>query len=360
MKDNEKIEHDPANYPDYVEKVFEFRISGGQKPERLDKFLTRSITNASRTKVQKAIQDGTVSVNGDIVKPSYKICPGDHVLCKILKPPPIQLVPEDIPLDIKYEDDDLLVVNKPAGMVTHPGYGNRYGTLVNALLYHLGHRESIDVESPDDDEDEDNEDFDEGSVFSDSSIRPGIVHRLDKDTSGLLVIAKNTSVHTKLQEQFADRTIERFYYAIVWGRYDEDSGTYEGNIGRSPRDRKLFSVVKRSGKPAYTDFEVIGRYEYAALVKIKLRTGRTHQIRVHFSHNNHPVFGDNDYGGDKLVHGGHNKKWRDMAYKALKIADRQMLHAKILGFNHPVKNEFMRFESELPEDMKQLNQILKI
>ncbi len=341
------------NYPDYIEAIFKFNIPSGQIPLRLDVFLTNSIKNATRTKVQKAIDAGTVTVNGKIKKASYKILPDDKIVCKLMKPPPMELVPENIKLDIAYEDDTLLVVNKPAGMVTHPGFGNRYGTLVNAILYYLGQRESISIEV------DDEEEIEESKVFASQDIRPGIVHRLDKNTSGLLVIAKNSIDHSKLAEQFHDRTIERFYYALVWGNLKEDEGHFEGNIARSPRDRKLFTVVKKGGKTAYTDYWVLERYDFLTLVKIKLRTGRTHQIRVHFSFNNHQVFGDGDYGGRAILYGGSNKKNKDLAGKCLKIAKRQMLHAKILGFSHPETKERLLFESELPDDFTEVLNILR-
>ncbi len=335
------------NYPEYIEKVYEFKAPSGKIPERLDVFLTNNIRNATRNKVQKAIEDGFVTVNDKISKANKKIQPGDEIVCKIMKPPPIELIPENIPLKIVFEDEHLIVVDKPAGMVTHPGFGNRYGTLVNAVLYHLGFRESILVETNEEDDDAQ----DEGIVFASDAIRPGVVHRLDKDTSGLLVVSKNPVIHAKLAKQFADRTIQRYYNALVWGNYDEEEGTYYGNIGRSSRDRKLFAVVKRDGKVAITDYKVLKRFEYLTLMQVKLRTGRTHQIRVHFSHNRHPVFGDPDYGGDSITHGGNNPKFKVLAEKMLKTINRQMLHAKTLGFTHPETKEFLEFESELPADM---------
>lgn len=343
------------NYPDYVEKVFEFHLPPNKVPERLDVFLTENIRNATRSKVQKAIAEGTVLINNKIAKANKKIQPGDHIICKIMKPPPIELVPENIPLEIKYEDEYLMVVNKPQGMVTHPGFGNRYGTLVNAVLYHLGIRDAIQIEGKDDEE----EVADEGMIFASDEIRPGVVHRLDKDTSGLLVISKNPVIHAKLAEQFADRTIARYYFALVWGKFEEDEGTYTGDIGRSQRDRKLFAVVKKDGKPSITDYKVIERFDYLTLVRIKLRTGRTHQIRVHFSHNHHPVFGDKDYGGDKVVAGFNNQRFRKRAEELLKKINRQMLHAKTLGFTHPVSNEFIEFDSEIPDDFANILKQLK-
>lgn len=339
------------NHPERIETVFKFMIPGGQTPERVDVYLTNSIQNATRNKVQKAIDMGLVTVNGKVIKSSRKIQPNDIIICKIYRLPPLQLIPQNIPIDIIYEDEHLLVVNKPAGMVSHPGFGNRYGTLVNAMLYHLGQREAIQIDI-DDDDDEDVQD--EGMIFANSDIRPGIVHRLDKDTSGLMLIAKNSTILAQLQKQFADRTVSREYYALLWGEMPEDNGTIEGDIGRSQRDRKLFAVVKRGGKPAITDYFTIEKFDYLTLCKMKLRTGRTHQIRVHCSNIKHPVFGDPSYGGDAILYGGHNLKFRHKAEKALKMIDRQMLHAKSITFYHPVVKDTMKFESQLPEDFQNI------
>lgn len=342
------------NYPDYIEKKFVFNITHGVKPERIDSYLVRQVMNATRTKVQDAIDKGMVLLNGKEVKASRRIQPGDVIECTLMKPPPIELIPENIPLEIQYEDDYLLVVNKPAGMVTHPGFGNRYGTLVNALLWYFGTRESVKIEI-----DEEEPDFDNSILFRSEEIRPGIVHRIDKDTSGLLLIAKSSDILAKLQAQFADRSISRTYYALVWGKVKDDSGTINEYIGRSPRDRKLFTVVKRGGKYAITDYEVIERFSFATLVKVKLRTGRTHQIRVHFSHLNHPLVGDISYGGDKVVYGGGNPDDLKLALQCLKLINRQMLHAKTLTFFHPVTKETITVESEIPSDFKNIISILK-
>ncbi|MFP4370486.1 MAG: RluA family pseudouridine synthase [Candidatus Kapaibacterium sp.] len=345
MSAKNKENGDLDNYPVHIEHNIELDIAPGQKPERLDKYLAAHIVNATRNKVQKAIDEGRVQVNGIQAKASRKVQPGDHIECIILKPPPIELIPQEIPLNIIFEDKYLLIVNKPPGMCVHPGFGNRYGTLVNALLYHFGKRDSISI-------DYDEEDEEEGEVFALDEIRPGIVHRIDKDTSGLLVIAKDPSTHEKLARQFAQKTSEREYLALLWGTFDEDKGIIEGNIGRSPRDRKMFAVLKKEGKPAVTEYEVIERFTYLTLVKARLQTGRTHQIRVHFSHRHHPVFGDSVYGGDKILHGGHIPQFRVKAEKALQLASRQLLHAKTLGIEHPVTKEFMSFDSEIPDDMK--------
>lgn len=345
------------NYPDLIETVFEFDLPSGQKPERLDVFLTNSLKYATRNKIQKAIDDGCVTINGVVAKSSKKVQPNDKIICKILKPPPIKLIPENIPLNIIFEDDYLIVINKPAGMVTHPGFGNRRGTIVNAILWHIGKREEIDLEI-DEDDDEDDE-LSEAKVFLSEAIRPGIVHRLDKDTTGLLLITKDSSLHSIIARQFEERTVERFYYALVWGDFKDDYGIYQGDIGRNPRNRKTFAVVKKEGKPAITDYWVLERFGIMTLVKVKLRTGRTHQIRVHFSHNGHPVFGDKDYGGDVIFKGGGIPETKKLAERCLKIADRQILHAKILGFTHPITSQRLSFESELPDDFENILRILR-
>src|SRR3989339_2003610 len=345
-------------YPEKIETIFEFKIPKGQIPERLDVYLTNSIKNATRTKVQRAIDEGAVFVNGKSAKASRKIQPNDEIICKIMKAPPIDLIPENIPLDVVYEDEYLMVINKPAGIVSHPGFGNPYGTVVNAVLYHLGLREAIKIELDDEDE---IENLDEGIIYSSDAIRPGLVHRLDKDTSGLMLISKNPDVHAKLAQQFQDRTVDKFYYALVWGTFKDDNGRIEEDIGRSQRNRKLFAVLKKGGKSAITEYEVLERFEYLTLIKIKLMTGRTHQIRVHFCHNHHPVFGDVSYGGDSIVFGVNNSEFKKIANKCLISVNRQMLHAKELGFIHPESGERLNFTSELPEDFeKVLKELEKI
>ncbi len=339
------------HYPEPIEKIYEFHIPKGQSPERLDQFLTRSVHNATRNKVQQVIENGQVLVNGNPKKVSYKISPGDYICCSVLKSPPIELIPENIPLNIVFEDEHLLVVNKPAGMCVHPGIGNRYGTLVNALLFHFGLREAISIELDDMSEAE-NDEIDETKFFNSDDIRPGLVHRIDKDTTGLLVVAKNANVHQHLAAQFANKTTQREYYAIVWGKPKLDKGRIEGNIGRSPRDRKAFAVLEKGGKTAVTDYEVIERFAYTAFMKFKLQTGRTHQIRVHSGYIGHKLFGDSRYGGDKILFGAENPQWRTIAQRCLDISSRQMLHAKTLGFRHPITNEDLIFDSELPTDMQ--------
>ncbi len=321
---------------------FELRIPPGQSKERLDAYLTSHIENATRTKVQVAIKSGEVTVNGKSVKASYLIQPDDLISIHLNKPEPPEVKAEAIPLEIVYEDDYLLVVNKPAGMVTHPAYKNYSGTLVNALMHHSERLSQLHSE-----EDEEFE-----------VVRPGIVHRLDKDTSGLLVVAKDEITHQKLAKQFAAKTSEREYHAIVWGRFKQRSGVIDAPLGRSKRDRKKVAVIT-DGKNAITEYEVIEQFDYLALVKIHLRTGRTHQIRVHLAHIHHPVFGDVTYGGREIAIGGIEGKKKAEVKNLLEIMLRQALHAKKLGFVHPVTKEMMRFECELPEDMQMLLERLK-
>jgi 23S rRNA pseudouridine1911/1915/1917 synthase len=338
------------NYPDYIEKRFEFVIPAGQRPERLDVFLATAVANATRTKVQAAIEAGNVTLNGIIPKMSRKIQPGDVIVCTLLKPPPLELLPENIPLDARFEDDFLLVVNKPAGMVTHPGFGNRYGTLVNALLYHLGKREPIPLMLPDDEDAETDDADDDISLLSDA-VRPGIVHRLDKNTSGLLVIAKSPEIHAQLAVQFRAHTVRREYNAIVWGRVKQNEGTISTNIGRSPRNRKMFAVVERGGKHAVTHYEVIERFGSFTLVKFRLETGRTHQIRVHATWLGHPLLGDDLYGGNVIAYSGiRSSEEKSVALRCLDLMPRQALHARTLGFRHPVTKKDLFFGQDLPSD----------
>ncbi len=314
------------------EKKYEFTIPEGKQKERLDVFLTNSVENATRSKVQKLIESKNVTVNGKYVKSSYLVQPNDVIIATHkITPRPEKAEAEDISLDIIYEDDHLLIINKPAGMVAHPAYANYTGTLVNALLYHSDKLSKL------------NEDF-----------RPGIVHRIDKDTSGLLVVAKDDWTHAKLAEQFAKHTIEREYWAIAWGIFKERKGEINYNITRSKRDRKKFTHSKNEGKTATTFFEVINEFDFTSLVKLNLKTGRTHQIRVHLASINHPVFGDPVYGGRELIYGSSLPKVKNRLNNLLKIMPRQALHAKTLGFIHPIKNELVRFDSELPDDMKLL------
>ncbi len=319
-------------------KIIKIEIPEGKQKERLDIFLTYSLERATRSRVQKLIKEGYVTVNDKHAKANYKINPGDSIVVKVpISPRPAENEPEDIPLEIVYEDDYLLVVNKPPGMVVHPAFGNYTGTLVNALLYHTKKLSKFNT-----------------------SERPGIVHRLDKNTSGLLLVAKDEWTHANLAKQFSKHTIEREYWAVCWGVFDEKKGEIITNITRSKKDRKKFAISQTEGKTAHTIFEVIEEYEFASLVKLNLKTGRTHQIRVHLSSINHPVFGDPDYGGRRIVYGTNLPKMKARVNNLLEIMPRQALHAKTLGFYHPNKKEFLRFESDLPEDIKKLIEKLQI
>lgn len=345
------------NYPEYTEHEYRFKIPIGQTPERIDVFLTNSIKNATRNKVQKAIDEGCVFLNGINVKANRKIKGGDEIVCLILKPPPIELIPENIPLNIVYEDEYLLVLNKPSGMVTHPAFGNRYGTLVNAVLYYLGYRENIKIEI------DDSEELEESATpldfFSSAgSERPGVVHRLDKETSGLILFSKNVDVHSKLAEQFANRTVEKYYRALVWGVPDTTHGIIENYIGRSSRNRKLFAVVKKDGKSAKTEYWIDKQYQYNSLLKIKLWTGRTHQIRVHFSYLNNPIVGDEQYSGNTIRYGGENPAFKSYGKNILDIAKGQFLHSYYLKFRHPILNKDIELEAKLPQEFTEALDIL--
>ena len=314
------------------EKTYRIEVPPGKKKERLDIFLSYCIENATRSKVQKIIESHLVTVNGKFVKPSYHVQPNDLIVAvHPVTPHPENAEPEEIPLDIIYEDEYLLVVNKPSGMVAHPAYSNYTGTLVNALLYHTKSLSSINHPG-----------------------RPGIVHRLDKDTSGLLVVAKDDYTHSKLAYQFSKHNIEREYWAVCWGHLDKNNGKIEKNIIRSKKDRKKFTASESEGKHAVTHYEVLEEFEFASLVKLNLETGRTHQIRVHLSSINHPVFGDPIYGGRQIVYGSDLPKMKNRIQNLFDTMKRQALHAKTLGFIHPHTQEFVRFDSELPEDMREL------
>ena len=314
---------------------FDIVVPPGKRKERLDKYLVNHVENATRSKVQQAIRDGTVLVDGKTARPSHQVAPGETIHITLPRPPPQRAEPEQIPLDILFEDDSLIVVNKSAGMVTHPAFGNYSGTLVNALLYHC-------------------------NVLSTSTdaLRPGIVHRLDKDTSGLMVVAKTDTAHAKLARQFSQRTITREYHAIVWGRFSKPSGMIETTLGRSKSDRKKMAVVK-DGKLAVTEFTVLQEYPYLTLVRLKLHTGRTHQIRVHLSHINHPVFGDPTYNGRHISSGPGTPSQKAEVKQLLEIISRQALHAKTIGFIHPVTGKQMFFDSPLPGDMEEVLLILE-
>lgn len=337
---------------DRVEHTYTFVVTPRQKPERIDAFVTRMIQHATRTRVQRAVEDGSVTVNDRPTKANYKIRPNDLVKVVVKRRPPIALIPENIPLDVLYEDESLIVINKPPGLLTHPGVGNRTGTLVNAVLWHLGQREAIEVDLDAERDDDELAVFDEGEVMSSSAVRPGIVHRLDRDTSGVMVVAKTYQATHNLAKQFFDRTVSREYVALVWGVVKPDHQTIEGNIGFNSRNRKLMAVVERGGKHAATDVTVLARFDCATFVRLKLHTGRTHQIRVHMASQRHPVIGDAEYGGRETALNGVHHMYRRLAQRVLSCVERQALHARTLAFTHPVTGERMSFERDLPSDMQ--------
>ena len=312
---------------------FSFHVDKGQTPLRIDKYLMNFVENATRTKIQAAAKNGSIEVNGIVVKSNYKVKPLDDIKVKFEYPPHENLlVAENIILDIVYEDDDLVVLNKPAGMVVHPGHGNYSGTLINGLIYHFE------------------------NLPKNSSNRPGLVHRLDKDTSGLLVVAKNDNSMVHLSNQFVNTTSKREYIAMVWGNVKDDSGRIDNYIGRNPKNRLQNVVLVDDsiigGKRAITNYEVISRMNYVSLVKCTLETGRTHQIRVHMKHIGHTLFNDERYGGDMILKGTTFTKYKQFVDNCFKLLPRQALHAKTLGFTHPASGKFMEFDSDLTLDFK--------
>lgn len=306
-------------------------VDAGQQPIRIDKFLFDRLPNTSRSKIQGAIKLGFIVVNRLGIKANYKVRPLDEIVISLPDPPrDTEVVPEKIPIDICFEDDHLLIVNKPAGMVVHPAYQHWSGTLVNALAYH----------------------FSSLPEMKDNEGRPGLVHRIDKDTSGLLVIAKTEPAMNGLAKQFVDHSIERTYYALIWGIPEEKSGTINVHIGRSPKDRKLTIAFPggESGRHAITHYEVLRDLRYVSLVRCNLETGRTHQIRAHMKYFGHPLFGDATYGGNRILKGTQFSKYRSFVENCFKLMPRQALHAKSLGFIHPETQETMHFDSDLPPD----------
>lgn len=317
-------------------ELFEhYRIEAdpGQEPLRIDKFLLDKLPNTTRSKIQGGIKDGFITVNEEKIKSNYKVRPLDVIQVSFPEPPREDVViPEDIPLDIRYEDDHLLVVHKEPGMVVHPAHSNWSGTLVNALAFY----------------------FKNLPTSQNGEGRPGLVHRIDKDTSGLLVIAKTEEAMRGLASQFYDHSLERTYYALVWGNVSEDAGTITGNVGRNLKDRRIMTVFPEGdfGKHAVTHYEVLERFHYVTLVKCNLETGRTHQIRTHMKYLGHPLFNDAMYGGNSVLSGEVFTKYKQFVQNVFKVLPRQALHAKTLGFIHPVTKEKIQLDSEIPEDIK--------
>lgn len=339
MADETVIADNIEDIDDEEQQLYEhFRVvvDKGQDPVRIDKFLFEHLQHSSRNRIQKAAEAGFIHVNDRPVKSNYKVRPDDVVTLMLDRPRhDTTIEPEDIPLDVVYEDDDVMVINKPAGLVVHPGVGNFHGTLVNAIAWHLRNLPSYDPNDPE----------------------VGLVHRIDKDTSGLLVIAKTAEAKTNLGVQFFNKTTHRSYNALVWGNFVEDEGRIEGNIARDPKDRLRMTVFppdSEIGKPAVTHYRVIERFGYVTLVECILETGRTHQIRAHMKHIGHPMFADERYGGMEIIRGNRSSTYKAFIQNCFKVCGRQALHARTLGFVHPKTRKQMDFTSELPEDLQKL------
>lgn len=333
-------------------------VDKGQELLRIDKFLTNRTQNATRSKIQQSAENGNILVNDKPVKSNYKVKPFDVISVVFAHPPrEIELIPQNIPINIVYEDDDLIMINKNPGLVVHPGYGNYSGTLVNALVYHFqnlpnapqrttkveGRRKNgLPLAQKD-------------NTLKGETLRPGLVHRLDKNTSGIMVVAKSETAMVKLAKDFFDRNLDRVYYALVWGDFVADSGTITGNVGRHLKDRKRMDVFppdSEHGKHAVTHYKVLERFGYVTLLECKLETGRTHQIRVHMKSIGHSLFNDETYGGDRILKGTTFAKYRQFVENCFTILPRHALHAKSLGFNHPITGKYIHFDSDLPEDMQ--------
>lgn len=334
---NEEIINEELSDSDELFEKHVIVIDKGQEAMRIDKFLMQRIEGATRNKIQQAIENEMVLVNDKPIKKNYNTRPGDKIVVyDTNSPESSEILPQNIPLNIVFEDDDLMIINKPVGMVVHPGSGNPDNTLINAVAWHLQHN------CPEIDEKE--------------LTRYGLVHRIDKNTSGLIVVAKKQKVMSELAKQFFDHTVHRRYNAVVWGNFDEPEGTITGHVGRSQKQRKLFTVYPEGdyGKEAITHYKVLENFNYVSLVECRLETGRTHQIRVHMQYKGHPLFNDDFYGGEKIVKGTIYTKYKQFVENCFAICPRQALHAKELGFVHPTTKENMMFISELPDDMAQL------
>lgn len=325
------LEPEPETETELYEH-YRYVVDPGQSMLRIDKYLSARIENVSRTRVQAAAQAGNILVNESAVKPNYRVKPLDIIQILLPNPPrEIELIPQDLPVSVVYEDDDLIVVDKAAGMVVHPAYGNYSGTLMNALMYH----------------------FRDLPLFNTGELRPGLVHRIDKNTSGLLVVAKNEYAHNKLARQFFNRTTGRLYSALVWGTPEPAEGTITGNVGRNVRDRKIMQVFHdgSQGKHAVTHYRIIEPLGYVSLLECRLETGRTHQIRVHLAWKGHPLFNDEEYGGHRILKGTTFTKYQQFVRNCFEMLPRQALHARTLSFDHPVSGKRLYFESPVPKDM---------
>ena len=335
--DDELLEaEEPSSDSGELYEHFRIEVDRGQEPLRIDKYLAEHMPHQTRNRIQQAAEAGFIHVNDQPVKSNYKVRAGDVVTLMLNRPHfDTTIVPEELPLDVRYEDDDLMVIYKPAGMVVHPGCGNFHGTLVHAIAWHLRNLPSYDPNDP----------------------QVGLVHRIDKDTSGLLVVAKTPEAKSNLGKQFFNHDTHRSYHALVWGNFVEDEGRIEGNIGRDPKDRlrmQVFPSDSDIGKPAVTHYRVLERYGYTTLVECRLETGRTHQIRAHMKHIGHPLFADERYGGCEILRGERTASYKAYINNCFKLCPRQVLHAKTLGFHHPRTGEQMDFTSDLPDDMQAL------
>ena len=332
MKENldpETTEEDSELY-----EHFRLVVESGQNLLRIDKFLFNRLEAASRSKIQSAAEAGNILVNNKLTKSNYRVKPGDIISILMSHPPrEIEIIPENIPISIVFEDDDIILVNKEAGMVVHPGFGNYAGTLSNALTYHF-----------------------ENNPNNKPGIKPYLVHRIDKDTTGILIVAKNEIAQAKLSKLFFDHTIDRKYHALVWGDFEETEGTVTGNIGRSLKNRKVMTVFPNGeyGKTATTHYKVIEKFRYVTLIECILETGRTHQIRAHMRFIGHPLFNDQTYGGDEILKGTTFTKYKQFVNNCFKLIPRQALHAKFLGFKHPITGKYLSFDSDMPDDMSQV------
>jgi len=340
MKKQEEILNgidDASEGPEELYERMSLTVDKGQEPMRLDKFLVSRVENASRNKVQKAIESGRVLVNSRNITANYRIKPGDEIV--VYSDKEVQgeeIIPQPIPLDIEYEDDEVLIINKPVGLVVHPACGNPSGTLINGVAYHL---------------------LQENSTLTEENLpRFGLVHRIDKNTSGLMVLAKTERAVTSLAKQFFDHSVKRQYVALAWGDLKQDSGTIIAHVGRHQRFRKLFDAYPEGeyGKEAITHYKVLERFGYVTLIQCELETGRTHQIRVHMKYLGHPLFNDELYGGDKIVKGTVFSKYKQFVENCFAICPRHALHARTIGFIHPATQEEVFFDSEMPEDMEEL------